>query len=100
MAILFANPDSEYQHNSEIRLPDTLKIVAPPHHSQIASPNGYFIRKSRFRIPAPFGNQIAGYPENRGAAAPFGNRFSEWLFYSQIPVPNTSGIRKSYSRIP
>jgi hypothetical protein len=47
------------------------------HHSEITFPNDFVIRKSIFRITAPFGNTIDGYPENRGAAAPFGNRFSE-----------------------
>jgi hypothetical protein len=76
MAISFANPDSEYRHHSEIRLTDTLKIAAPLHHSEIAA-FGSCIRKSGFRITAIFGNQIDGYPENRGAAAPFANGFSK-----------------------
>jgi hypothetical protein len=64
----------------------------------MAFPNDLVIRKSIFRIAASFGNQIDGYPENRGAAAPFGNRFSEWPFHSQIPIPDIVTIRKSYSR--
>jgi hypothetical protein len=76
-------------------LTDTLKIAAPPHHSQIAFPNGRFICKTSYRITAPFGNQIDGYPENSGAAAPFANRFSKWPYYSQNLLLNNGTIRKS-----
>jgi hypothetical protein len=58
-------------------LTDTLKIAAPPHHSEMAFPNDLVIRKSDYRMMCSFGNQIDEWSENRGAAAPFGNGFSE-----------------------